>query len=42
MKNQNSLPVTEVMSPPRKIKAANHLVQGLFFLYLHLVPSVYT
>lgn len=37
MKNQNNLPVTEVMSPLRKIKVANHPLHGLFSLYLHFM-----
>lgn len=39
MKNQNNLPVTEVMSPPQKIKVANHPTHGLFSLCLDFVPS---
>lgn len=39
MKNQNNIPVTEVISPPRKIKVENHPTHGLFYLCLHFVPS---
>lgn len=35
MKNQNNLPVTELMSPHRKIKVANLSTCGLFSLCLH-------
>lgn len=39
MKTQNNLPVTEALSPPRKIKVAKHPTHGLFFLCLHFIPS---
>lgn len=39
MKTQNNLPVTEALSPPRKIKVASHPTHGLFFLCLHFIPS---
>lgn len=41
MKNRNNLPVTEVMSPRKKIKVANHPTCGVvcFFLCLYFVPS---